>query len=204
MFTSRAEYRLLLRHGNADLRLTEIGRQVGLISDDIYARFCVKQKQIDDEVGRLEGSRLQVTNDIRQKLMDAKLGEVGGPCSLAQLLRRQGVHYETLLDCLGLDRHHNPEIIEEIEIQIKYQGYIKRQMQQIGRFKKLETRAIPNAFPYDAIRGFSQEVREKLQRVRPASIGQASRISGITPAAISLLIVALEKYKEQSAAQAIP
>jgi tRNA uridine 5-carboxymethylaminomethyl modification enzyme len=204
MFTSRAEYRLLLRHGNADLRLTEIGRQVGLISDDIYARVCVKQKQIDDEVGRLEGSRLHVTNDIRQKLMDAKLGEVGGPCSLAQLLRRQGVDYETLLDCLGLDRHHNPEIIEEIEIQIKYQGYIKRQMQQIGRFKKLETRAIPNAFPYDAIRGFSQEVREKLQRVRPASIGQASRISGITPAAISLLIVALEKYKEQSAAQAIP
>jgi tRNA uridine 5-carboxymethylaminomethyl modification enzyme len=204
MFTSRAEYRLLLRHGNADLRLTEIGRQVGLISDDIYARFCVKQKQIDDEVGRLEGSRLHVTNDIRQKLMDAKLGEVGGPCSLAQLLRRQGVDYETLLDCLGLDRHHNPEIIEEIEIQIKYQGYIKRQMQQIGRFKKLETRAIPNAFPYDAIRGFSQEVREKLQRVRPASIGQASRISGITPAAISLLIVALEKYKEQSAAHAIP
>jgi tRNA uridine 5-carboxymethylaminomethyl modification enzyme len=204
MFTSRAEYRLLLRHGNADLRLTEIGRQVGLISDDIYSRFCVKQKQIDDEVSRLEGSRLHVTDDIRQRLMEAKLGEVGGPCSLAQLLRRQGVDYETLLDCLGLDRHHNPEIIEEIEIQIKYQGYIKRQMQQIGRFKKLETRAIPNAFPYDAIRGFSQEVREKLQRVRPASIGQASRISGVTPAAISLLIVALEKYKEQSAAQAIP
>ena len=204
MFTSRAEYRLLLRHGNADLRLTEIGRQVGLISDDIYSRFCVKQKQIDDEVSRLEGSRLHVTDDIRQGLMEAKLGEVGGPCSLAQLLRRQGVNYETLLDCLGLDRHHDPEIIEEIEIQIKYQGYIKRQMQQIGRFKKLETRAIPNAFPYDAIRGFSQEVREKLQRVRPASIGQASRISGVTPAAISLLIVALEKYKEPSAAQAIP
>jgi tRNA uridine 5-carboxymethylaminomethyl modification enzyme len=204
MFTSRAEYRLLLRHGNADLRLTETGRQVGLIPDDLYARFCVKRKQIEDEIERLEGTRLCVTPDIRQRLMDAKLGDVGGPCSPAQLLRRQGVAYETLLDCLALDRHQDPELIEEVEIQIKYQGYIKRQMQQIGRFKKLETRAIPNSFPYEAIRGFSQEVREKLRRVRPASIGQAARISGVTPAAISLLIVALEKYKGQSPSQVTP
>ena len=204
MFTSRAEYRLLLRHGNADLRLTETGRQVGLIPDDLYARFCVKRKQIEDEIERLEGTRLCVTPDIRQRLMDAKLGDVGGPCSPAQLLRRQGVAYETLLDCLALDRHQDPELIEEVEIQIKYQGYIKRQMQQIGRFKKLETRAIPNSFPYEAIRGFSQEVREKLRRVRPASIGQAARISGVTPAAISLLIVALEKYKRQSPSQVTP
>jgi tRNA uridine 5-carboxymethylaminomethyl modification enzyme len=204
MFTSRAEYRLLLRHGNADLRLTENGRQVGLIPDDLYARFCVKRKQIEDEIERLEGTRLCVTPDIRQRLMDAKLGDVGGPCSPAQLLRRQGVAYETLLDCLALGRHQDPELIEEVEIQIKYQGYIKRQMQQIGRFKKLETRAIPNSFPYEAIRGFSQEVREKLRRVRPASIGQAARISGVTPAAISLLIVALEKYKGQSPSQVTP
>jgi tRNA uridine 5-carboxymethylaminomethyl modification enzyme len=204
MFTSRAEYRLLLRHGNADLRLTETGRQVGLIPDDLYARFCVKRKQIEDEIERLEGTRLCVTPDIRQRLMDAKLGDVGGPCSPAQLLRRQGVAYETLLDCLALGRHQDPELIEEVEIQIKYQGYIKRQMQQIGRFKKLETRAIPNSFPYEAIRGFSQEVREKLRRVRPASIGQAARISGVTPAAISLLIVALEKYKRQSPSQVTP
>jgi len=204
MFTSRAEYRLLLRHGNADLRLTETGRQVGLIPDDLYARFCVKRKQIEDEIERLEGTRLCVTPDIRQRLMDAKLGDVGGPCSPAQLLRRQGVAYETLLDCLALDRHQDPELTEEVEIQIKYQGYIKRQMQQIGRFKKLETRAIPNSFPYEAIRGFSQEVREKLRRVRPASIGQAARISGVTPAAISLLIVALEKYKRQSPSQVTP
>jgi tRNA uridine 5-carboxymethylaminomethyl modification enzyme len=204
MFTSRAEYRLLLRHGNADLRLTETGRQVGLIPDDLYARFCVKRKQIEDEIERLEGTRLCVTPDIRQRLMDAKLGDVGGPCSPAQLLRRQGVAYETLLDCLALGRHQDPELIEEVEIQIKYQGYIKRQMQQIGRFKKLETRAIPNSFPYEAIRGFSQEVREKLRRVRPASIGQAARISGVTPAAISLLIVALEKYKGQSPSQVTP
>jgi tRNA uridine 5-carboxymethylaminomethyl modification enzyme len=203
MFTSRAEYRLLLRHGNADLRLTEIGREVGLISDDIYARFCAKRKQIDDEISRLERSRLHVTDDIRQTLRDAKLGEVRGPHSTAQLLKRQGVAYEALLDCLGVERLQNAEIIEEVEIQIKYEGYIQRQMQQIGRFKRLETRLIPHAFPYEAIRGFSQEVREKLQRVRPASIGQASRISGVTPAAISLLIVALEKYKSESATPGI-
>jgi tRNA uridine 5-carboxymethylaminomethyl modification enzyme len=203
MFTSRAEYRLLLRHGNADLRLTEFGRQVGLIPDDLYAKFCVKRKQIADEISRLEGARVHVGDDIRTKLIDAGFGEIGGPCSTAQLLRRQGVGYETLLDCLGLERFKDAEIIDEVEIQIKYEGYIKRQMQQIGRFKKLETRAIPQAFPYHAIRGFSQEVREKLERVRPASIGQASRISGVTPAAISLLIVALEKYKGESAAQAI-
>ncbi|HET9845527.1 MAG TPA: tRNA uridine-5-carboxymethylaminomethyl(34) synthesis enzyme MnmG [Nitrospira sp.] len=203
MFTSRAEYRLLLRHGNADLRLTDIGREVGLISDDIYARFCAKRKQITDEISRLERSRLHVTDDIRQTLRDAKLGEVRGPHSTAQLLKRQGVAYEALLDCLGVERLQDAEIIEEVEIQIKYEGYIQRQMQQIGRFKRLETRLIPNAFPYEAIRGFSQEVREKLQRVRPASIGQASRISGVTPAAISLLIVALEKYKGESATPGI-
>jgi tRNA uridine 5-carboxymethylaminomethyl modification enzyme len=120
--------------------------------------------------------------------------DVSGPCTVAQLLRRQEVTYEMLLDSLDLEMSQDTEIIEEIEIQVKYSGYIKRQLQQIGRFKKLEKRVIPDAFSYDRIVGFSQEVREKLKRVRPASIGQASRISGVTPAAISLLIVALEKH----------
>jgi tRNA uridine 5-carboxymethylaminomethyl modification enzyme len=102
------------------------------------------------------------------------------------------------MDCLGLDRCEDSEIIEEIEIQIKYSGYIKRQLQQIARFKQLEARAIPAGFSYDAVMGFSNEVREKLKRVRPASLGQASRISGVTPAAISVLLVALEKHKRMS------
>jgi tRNA uridine 5-carboxymethylaminomethyl modification enzyme len=197
MFTSRAEYRLLLRHGNADLRLTETARQMGLIPDPVYARFCRKRCQIDEEIHRLEEMRPRVTQEVRSRLAMAMIDDVAGPCSIAQLLRRQGVTYEKLMDCLGLDRCKDSEIVEEIEIQIKYSGYIKRQLQQIGRFKQLETRAIPADFSYDAVMGFSHEVREKLKRVRPASIGQASRISGVTPAAISVLLVALEKHKRK-------
>jgi tRNA uridine 5-carboxymethylaminomethyl modification enzyme len=204
MFTSRAEYRLLLRHGNADLRLTEIGRQIGLISDEVYVRFNEKREGIEREVGRLEELRPRLTEDIRKRLSDAKIEDVSGPCTVAQLLRRQEVTYETLLDSLGLDRSQDAEIIEEIQIQVKYSGYIKRQLQQIGRFKKLETRLIPELFSYDRIIGFSQEVREKLKRVRPASIGQASRISGVTPAAISLLLVALEKHRGESTEEQSP
>jgi len=198
MFTSRAEYRLLLRHGNADLRLTEIGRQVGLIAEETYARFSKKREQIEREIDRLEELKPRVTNDVRSRLADAQIEEVSGPCTAAQLLRRQGVTYEVLLDCLGLDRSEDKEIIEEIEIQVKYSGYIKRQLQQIGRFKKLETKTIPKTFSYDRVTGFSKEVREKLIRVQPSSIGQASRISGVTPAAISLLLVALEKHRAAS------
>jgi tRNA uridine 5-carboxymethylaminomethyl modification enzyme len=128
----------------------------------------------------------------------ATIEDVSGPCSTAQLLRRQGVSYEALMDCLGFDRCQDNETIEEIEIQIKYSGYIKRQLQQIDRFKQLEARTIPAWFSYDAVMGFSNEVREKLKRVRPASIGQAARISGVTPAAISVLLVALEKDRRKS------
>ncbi len=109
------------------------------------------------------------------------------------------------MDCLELDRSQDNEIIEEVEIQIKYSGYIKRQLQQVNRFKQLEARGIPAEFSYDHVRGFSNEVREKLRRVRPASVGQASRISGVTPAAISVLLVALEKHRRKSpVAQAVP
>ncbi len=195
MFTSRAEYRLLLRHGNADLRLTETARRMGLVPDDVYAKFCGKRRQIDEEIHRLEGSRPRLTEETRRRLATAGIDDVSGPCSTAQLLRRQGVSYEALMDSLALERCEDTEIIEEVEIQIKYSGYIKRQIQQIGRFKQLEHRAIPREFSYDRVPGFSNEVREKLKRVQPASIGQASRISGVTPAAISVLLVALERLR---------
>lgn len=198
MFTSRAEYRLLLRHGNADLRLTEAGRRIGLVSDEFYEKFNRKREHIEREICRLEELRPRLTDEVRQRLAEANIEEVSGPCTVAQLLRRQEVTYEKLLDCLSLERSQDIEISEEIEIQVKYSGYIKRQLQQISRFKKLETRVISPNFPYDRIVGFSQEVREKLKRVRPASIGQASRISGVTPAAISLLLVALEKYRDET------
>src|SRR5262249_12490794 len=127
MFTSRAEYRLLLRHGNADLRLTETARQLGLIPDDVYQKFSLKRRQIDDEILRLEGMRPRLTGQVRQRLVMANIDDIAGPCSTAHLLRRQGVTYETLMDCLEIDRCQDMEIIEEVEIQIKYSGYIKRQ-----------------------------------------------------------------------------
>jgi tRNA uridine 5-carboxymethylaminomethyl modification enzyme len=198
MFTSRAEYRLLLRHGNADLRLTDTGRHVGLICDEVYAKFQLKQEAIESELIRLEDLRPKLTEAVRERLAKVQIDEISGPYTAAQLLRRQGSSYKTLLEALEINSLQDIETYEEVELQIKYSGYIKRQLQQIGRFKKLETKAIPVAFDYDATVGFSREVREKLKNVRPASIGQASRISGVTPAAISLLLVALEKYKGES------
>ena len=198
MFTSRAEYRLLLRHGNADLRLTDTGRKVGLIGDEFYAKFQLKQKAIESELVRLEELRPKLTEAVRERLAKVHIDEISGPCTAAHLLRRQGANYSTLLAALGVDSLQDAETTDEIELQIKYSGYIKRQLQQIGRFKKLEMKPIPATFNYDATLGFSREVCEKLKKVRPASIGQASRISGVTPAAISLLLVALEKHRGES------
>jgi tRNA uridine 5-carboxymethylaminomethyl modification enzyme len=198
MFTSRAEYRLLLRHGNADLRLTDTGRQVGLICDEVYEKFKLKQKAIESELVRLEELRPKLTEAVRRRLAKVQIEEISGPYTVAQLLRRQGTSYKTLLEALEVSPLQDIETTDEIELQVKYAGYIKRQLQQIGRFKKLETKPIPVAFNYDGTLGFSREVCEKLKKVRPASIGQASRISGVTPAAISLLLVALERYKGES------
>lgn len=197
MFTSRAEYRLLLRHGNADLRLTDRGRQIGLIGDEVYAKFQLKQRAIEAELIRLEELRPKLTESVRGRLAMVQINEISGPCTAAQLLRRQGTSYTTLLEALGVNALQDIETTDEIELQIKYSGYIKRQLQQISRFKKLETKPIPVTFNYDETPGFSREVREKLKMVRPASVGQASRISGVTPAAISLLLVALEKSREE-------
>jgi tRNA uridine 5-carboxymethylaminomethyl modification enzyme len=195
MFTSRAEYRLLLRHGNADLRLTDTGRMVGLICDEVYEKFKIKQQSIESELLRLEEFRPKLTEAVRERLAKIQIQEISGPYTAAQLLRRQEAHYKPLLEALEMSTVEDIETAHEIELQVKYSGYIKRQIQQINRFKGLETKAIPVAFDYDGTPGFSGEVREKLKKVRPASIGQASRISGVTPAAISLLLVALEKYK---------
>lgn len=195
MFTSRAEYRLLLRHGNADLRLTDTGRLVGLICDEVYEKFKTKQQTIESDLLRLEAFRPKLTDVVRERLANIQIQEISGPCTAAQLLRRQEAHYRPLLEALEMSAVEDSEAAHEIELQIKYSGYINRQLQQINRFKGLETKAIPVAFNYDGTPGFSREVREKLKKVRPASIGQASRISGVTPAAISLLLVALAKYK---------
>ena len=169
-----------------------------MICDEVYARFQLKQKAIESELVRLEELRPRLTEAVRERLAKVQIEDISGPCTAAQLLRRQGTSYKTLLEALEVSAVQDIETADEIELQVKYSGYIKRQLQQIGRFKKLETKPIPVTFNYDGTPGFSREVREKLKKVRPASIGQASRISGVTPAAISLLLVALEKYKGES------
>lgn len=197
MFTSRAEYRLLLRQDNADLRLTEIGYQLGLVPEPVYVAFQAKRETINREVARLKETRPKWTGELKPKLTTLNLDSFSPETTLAQLLRRQELSYDRLLEMTGDSGPEDPDIREAVEVTIKYEGYIKRQLQQVASFRKLEERRIPPDFHYDSVVGFSREVLEKLKSVRPASIGQASRISGVTPAAISLLLVALERDRRR-------
>lgn len=204
MFTSRAEYRLLLRHDNADIRLTDIGYRLGLVPETDYARFCRKREQIEREVRWLEEARVSAASPFLEKLTSTLMDPLPPDATLAQVLRRQTMTYAKLCEWLGKDKPEDNDVMECIEITIKYSGYIKRQLQQVSRFARLETKKIPPDFDYESVPGFSREVLEKLKRVRPASIGQASRISGVTPAAISLLLVALERDRRRRQGQSTP
>ena len=200
MFTSRAEYRLLLRHDNADLRLMDLGHRIGLVSDEVHGKLEAKRFAIEREVQRLKETRPKITSDVKRLMEEAEVGAVGPTQSLAEILRRQEMSYNKIVAVFGGADIDDPDITEAIQLEVKYEGYIKRQLQQIQRSEKLEHRAIPDQFDYDGIAGFSSEVREKLKRVKPASVGQASRISGVTPAAISLLLVAIERHRRQPSA----
>ena len=200
MFTSRAEYRLLLRHDNADLRLMDLGHRIGLVSDEMHGKLEAKRFVIEREVQRLKETRPKITSDVKRLMEEAEVGAVGPTQSLAEILRRQEMSYNKIVAVFGGADIDDPDITEAIQLEVKYEGYIKRQLQQIQRSEKLEHRAIPDQFDYDGIAGFSSEVREKLKRVKPASVGQASRISGVTPAAISLLLVAIERHRRQPSA----
>jgi tRNA uridine 5-carboxymethylaminomethyl modification enzyme len=197
MFTSRAEYRLLLRQDNADLRLMEFGHQLGLVPSVVYNRFLVRREAIEREVLRLKETRPAWTVDLLGKLSQMELDGITPGQTLSQWLKRPSVNYRGLMEAVGDHAVDDASVAESVEITIKYDGYIQRQLQQVARFKRLEEYRIPASFNYEGIVGFSREVREKLQRVKPASIGQASRISGVTPAAISLLLVALERSRRQ-------
>ncbi len=198
MFTSRAEYRLLLRQDNADLRLTETGYHLGLVSEAAYAAMQRKRESIQHEVARLRSTRPDWTTRFSHWAEAATIGASSRQQTLAQLLKQQEIGYEALLGALEETGPEDPDVRACVEIEIKYEGYIKRQLQQVSRFKRLEQRPVPPDFKYEAVKGFSREVLEKLQRFRPTSVGQASRISGVTPAAISLLLVALERDRRQA------
>jgi tRNA uridine 5-carboxymethylaminomethyl modification enzyme len=194
MFTSRAEYRLLLRHGNADQRLMEYGYRIGLINDDNYSRFLQKQNLIATERKRLKSVRVKpsLINDYLSRSGTTPIRE---DITLEQLLRRPEIDYSLINEVSPPEETLSEEIMKEVEIQVKYDGYIQRQIETAERLKRVEDRKIPEGLDYSRISGLSKEIVSKLQEVRPANIGQASRIPGMTPAAISLILVASEKEK---------
>ena len=193
MFTSRAEYRLLLREDNADLRLTEKGRQLGVVDDDRWRIFSEKRESIEKEIKRLESTWIQPKTsegDIVNSLVDQAITR---EYSLKDLVKRPGVNY---IDVAGIKGTvaKDPQVAEQVEIQIKYAGYIGRQADEIARLRRHENTKFPDDFDYQSIEGLSNEVKEKLSEYRPETLARAARIPGVTPAAISLLLVFLKKY----------
>lgn len=201
MFTSRAEYRLLLRQDNADLRLMERGARLGLVDGRGFARLEAKREAVQREMARLRATRPTWTAGFAERMAEVNVSDLSKSQTLAQLLKRQDVTYAALLEALEETGPEDPEVRACVETEIKYEGYIARQLRMVQRFKRMEGHRIPPDFDYDQVRGFSREVLEKLKRFRPASIGQASRLSGVTPAAISLLLVALERQRRQGEPQ---
>lgn len=201
MMTSRAEYRLLLRQDNADQRLTKKGHEIGLISDERYQRLIEKEKLIEDEIERLKKVHVGTDKKVQEILQKCNSTPLNSGISLAELIRRPEVSYEYLED-IDPERPKFPddlkeEVWEQVNINIKYEGYITRQKKQVEQFKKLENKKIPPNIEYDKIKSLRIEALQKLKEYRPVSIGQASRISGVSPADISVLLVYMEQYRNQ-------
>lgn len=195
MFTSRAEYRLLLREDNADLRLMEKGYRLGLVDEGIFANFIQKKELIEKELQRIDELKIKPCHEIEQWLIKKGTNPIKKTISLKELMRRPELDYQAFSE-IGLALENLPEDVRtQVEIQVKYDGYIQRQQQMIEKFKKLEESKIPNTMNFDEIPCLSTEVKEKLNKVNPRSLGQAARISGITPAAISVLMVYLKKFE---------
>lgn len=195
MMTSRAEYRLLLRQDNADLRLRGIGHDIGLVSDEEYERLLTKRRQIEEEIRRLGKVNIGAGDEVQKFLEEHNSTLLKSGITLAELVKRPELNYG-LLACLDPDRPElSEDVQEQVNIEIKYEGYIKRQMQQVAQFKKLEGKKLPEAFDYGQVKSLRREAVQKLNQVQPATVGQASRISGVSPADISVLLVHLEQMK---------
>lgn len=199
LMTSRAEYRLILRQDNADLRLTEKGFALGLINEERYREYIEKKDALYTEIKRLKDTIVtSAIPEISQLLQDKKSPQLRQGISLYDLLRRSEINYEDLLN-IGLGKHFAKDIVEQIDIQIKYEGYIEKQLAQVERFEKLEKKILPQDINYAEIMGISTEARQKLNKFKPVSVGQASRISGVSPADISVLLVYLEQKHRKEA-----
>ncbi|MXQ51591.1 tRNA uridine-5-carboxymethylaminomethyl(34) synthesis enzyme MnmG [Salinicoccus hispanicus] len=193
LLTSRAEHRLLLRHDNADMRLTEIGHDIGLISDTRYDAFQVKKQNIENELGRLKGIRIK-PNELAQSIIAEKGGTALKDGILAiELLRRPEMDYDSIMTILEDETTLTQEEYEQVEIQVKYEGYIKKSLLQVDKVKRMEKKKIPMDIDYDVIHSLATEARDKLKTVKPLDIAQASRISGVNPADISILLVYIEQ-----------
>ena len=197
MMTSRAEYRLLLRQDNADLRLTDIGHTIGLICDERYQKFQRKKENIEKEIKRLKDTIVKPNEKVNNLLKEYGTSELSTGTKMAELLKRTELNYEKLSSIDSQRTELTNQEKEEVEIQIKYEGYIKMQEAQVEKFKKLETKILPETIVYEEVKGISLEGRQKLDKFKPRSIGQASRISGVSPADISVLLVYLQQLKNQ-------
>lgn len=191
MMTSRAEYRLLLRQDNADMRLTGIGHEIGLIDDERYEKLLEKEKLIEEEVERMKKTTVGARAEVQELLAKYESTPLQSGTTLAELLKRPELSYETIKD-IDKDRKELPEDVkEQVNIELKYDGYIKRQLRQVEQYKKLENKKIPEDIDYDDVYSLRKEAVQKLKELRPASVGQASRISGVSPADISVLLIYL-------------
>ena len=192
--TSRAEYRLILRQDNADQRLTPLGRRIGLVKDDRWERFTRKMAVINETVDLLKERKLNPNQETLKLLADNGIEEIRNTISLYDLLKRPDINYDKLKEIFGLPEI-NEEAKQQVEISITYEGYIKKQLEQVEKMKKLEEKLIPESIDYALVANLRDEAREKLADIRPISIGQAARISGVSPADISVLMIYLEQQK---------
>ncbi|WP_175637927.1 tRNA uridine-5-carboxymethylaminomethyl(34) synthesis enzyme MnmG [Metabacillus schmidteae] len=193
LLTSRAEYRLLLRHDNADLRLTETGHKIGLISEERYEKFNHKKKAIEDEKERLSSTIIKPNQETQSLIVSVGGSELKDGIKAADLLKRPEMTYEHIAQLVPSEQEVNSDVAEQVEIQIKYEGYIEKSLQQVEKLKKMENKKVPEDIDYDDINGLASEARQKLKEVRPLSVAQASRIAGVNPADISILLVYLEQ-----------
>lgn len=195
LLTSRAEHRLLLRHDNADMRLSDIAYKYNLISKERYDKFCKKRDLVNGEIERLKTFRITPTKEVVEKMKELNTAELRDGILALELLRRPELNYENIMDLANQEITLSKEVIEQVEIEIKYEGYIKKSLQQVERLRKMEEKKIPLDLDWDEVPSLAIEAREKLKKVRPLTVGQASRISGVNPADISILLVYLEQRK---------